>query len=257
MKSNQGKTYRPRINREAWLAELERAKGNITAAAAALGSDDRHGRRLTARFDLEEHAADLRKKAGVSASGRGNPHGRTRDERDFVVLVDSPRRIVVKHDSTVSAIPDGSVAIYALIDPRDARPHYVGQSINPKKRLRQHLAGTSGAAPPGEESYQTPKRWLCELVSQGFRPSLRILEIVSRVDADQAERYWILRLRTEGEPLTNASSVSVPRQLSIVLFLDDELLAAVERIAHRLSPECPASHLAAVRAAILEAAERS
>lgn len=88
------------------------------------------------------------------------------------------------------------VYIYGLTDPNGSIK-YVGQSVNPQLRYVQHLA----------DSADTPKtRWIRELLSNGYKPGLIILEKVEPQQADFTEKWWIVLGRNCGWELTNVGS---------------------------------------------------
>ena len=89
-----------------------------------------------------------------------------------------------------------SVAIYALIDPRDGAIRYVGKSRRPAHRLREHVAESMAK--------RTHKdRWIQQALVAGFRPGMEILELAPGEAADDRERFWIAELRQRGERLVN------------------------------------------------------
>lgn len=85
--------------------------------------------------------------------------------------------------------------IYGLVDPRDHNVHYIGKSVHPIVRWREHLA---------DESDDSPKvKWLEELAMYKLEPDLRILEETTRHDDNYIERKWIEHGIEQGWPLTN------------------------------------------------------
>lgn len=76
----------------------------------------------------------------------------------------------------------GPVAIYVLIDPRDNTVRYVGKTLNPRARLKQHTFGRGNAERDS---------WVSELRSAGFAPRMEILEKVPISGWEAAERKWI------------------------------------------------------------------
>lgn len=85
--------------------------------------------------------------------------------------------------------------IYALLDPETGAVRYIGQSIRPLERLKNHI---------NEQSNCHRSHWLQSLKRKGLKPELRILESVAgEWPWQEAERYWIARGRREGWPLTN------------------------------------------------------
>lgn len=91
---------------------------------------------------------------------------------------------------------DGWVYIYALGDPETGLIRYVGKSIRPEGRVKDHCN-----EPP---SNCHRSHWIQSLKAKGLMPLMTILE-QGRGDYswEHAERYWIARGRSEGWPLTN------------------------------------------------------
>src|SRR3990167_4036755 len=79
--------------------------------------------------------------------------------------------------------------IYGLVDPRDERIRYVGKSNNPRARLRAHFREMRNSKP----CHRTA--WLSNLVSNGLKPIIIILDRVSIDEWQQWEQYYIARLR--------------------------------------------------------------
>jgi hypothetical protein len=108
--------------------------------------------------------------------------------------------------------------IYGLVDPRDGRVRYVGQSEDPDRRFRQHLrdglrlSDTFGLRHPETGRYMgNPlhgrsdcERWLEELAACRLAPKLVLLQTVRRPGwhvieaAHQAEQAWAHHLRAWG-----------------------------------------------------------
>ena len=87
--------------------------------------------------------------------------------------------------------------IYALIDPRDQTPHYIGKTVQnpPQKRLRQHQRkpATDGLA-----------AWIDDLLRADMKPTLETLETAPPgADWRAAEIYWIRHGLAQGWPLEN------------------------------------------------------
>jgi hypothetical protein len=92
----------------------------------------------------------------------------------------------------------GPVFIYALIDPETDEPRYIGKSIRPFERLTNHM---------NEKAACHRTHWLQSLKRKGLRPILVILEgLCGEWPWEEAERYWIARLRQQGAPLVNGTS---------------------------------------------------
>jgi hypothetical protein len=69
-----------------------------------------------------------------------------------------------------------TVFIYALSDPRDGHVRYVGQTVNPTIRHRQHVRCTSL---PTNEAFTA---WLHDLASTGIEPQMSILAELTTID---------------------------------------------------------------------------
>jgi hypothetical protein len=93
-----------------------------------------------------------------------------------------------------------TVYIYALIDPRNEQVRYVGKSKFPKKRLNGHLQGA-------RKGFKTHRHnWIRQLLNEGLKPDLLILEEVKENEWEQAEKKWIVYYRDEnGKDLTNTA----------------------------------------------------
>jgi hypothetical protein len=77
------------------------------------------------------------------------------------------------------------VFIYALVDPRDHRPRYVGKSNNPQLRLASLAYFAAG--PPTKK-----QKWLTELNNTGLWPQLVILEpVLPSENWREREQSWI------------------------------------------------------------------
>lgn len=89
--------------------------------------------------------------------------------------------------------------IYLLSCPITGDPKYVGQSINPQKRFKQHCRLN--------DNLSNTKRcnWLRSLIVQDLKPILKILE--SDLDCyDHAEKKWVKYYKENGFELTNGNA---------------------------------------------------
>lgn len=89
------------------------------------------------------------------------------------------------------------VYIYGLIDPRDRMIKYVGQTVDMRRRLKQHI----------DDRKATPKcRWIAELRHADLEPEMILLETVAEDSAHAVENWWILFCRHQGWPNVNGTN---------------------------------------------------
>lgn len=77
------------------------------------------------------------------------------------------------------------VYIYGLYDPRTGYLRYVGKAQDPQKRLHQHLSSSH------LKNFTHKTNWIKEVLASGFKPELKILQIVNVVNWEKVERRWI------------------------------------------------------------------
>lgn len=87
------------------------------------------------------------------------------------------------------------VYIYALVDPRYNDIRYVGKSLKPQLRLKQHI--NEKACNRGKIS------WIEDLKKSELVPEMRILETCDERNWDERERWWIKYGRENGWELLN------------------------------------------------------
>jgi hypothetical protein len=86
--------------------------------------------------------------------------------------------------------------IYVLIDPRDGKPRYVGQTNNVVTRYNRHLVDT--------DHCRTPKAdWLFVLRILSMKPIMKVLCTADDNKATASEYRWIRKLTERGFTLTN------------------------------------------------------
>lgn len=108
-----------------------------------------------------------------------------------------------------------SFYIYALVDPDTNQIRYIGMSLDPRRRLRQHMRETKKNA--GKNI------WIDGLKARRRTPYLLILETVA-IEADpfERERWWIGFGHYSGWPLTNW----IPDRVDLIFRVDILRLAA-------------------------------
>lgn len=90
------------------------------------------------------------------------------------------------------------VYIYGLHEPEDEEDvRYIGASINPKRRYRNHLAEarTYGLSPRA--------CWIWSVLSRGQTPGLKILAVTDRAHQDLVEAQYACGYVAKGARLTN------------------------------------------------------
>ena len=90
------------------------------------------------------------------------------------------------------------VYLYALIDPRSFSVMYIGQSLDPEKRFREHLRESLG----GGKSKKCA--WIRDLNAQSLLPICQIMGSVFGSAFDE-ERNLILRFKARGKKLVNST----------------------------------------------------
>lgn len=88
------------------------------------------------------------------------------------------------------------VCIYGLIDPRDNKIKYIGQTIDLERRYKQHCSVYGNSS---------KDQWVLELINSGFKPALVHLETVQSIDANPREQWWIELLKVIGGDMVNTA----------------------------------------------------
>lgn len=79
------------------------------------------------------------------------------------------------------------IYVYGLMDPRDGKIKYVGQSMGPDERLSQHIYKARKSRIRRRSALH---RWIRKLLKENALPQVVILEAV-RNPGSLAERKWI------------------------------------------------------------------
>jgi hypothetical protein len=92
------------------------------------------------------------------------------------------------------------IFIYVLIDPRTLEVRYVGQTNNPKERLRAHIS------PHVYMRHNNKKAiWTEELKASGHKPVMQVLFTCQAHDANLWEHHFIKTFKSCG--LLNSAEV--------------------------------------------------
>ena len=102
--------------------------------------------------------------------------------------------------------------IYILKESDTEEIKYVGRTIDPKKRLKNHMVSTH-LEPPSQKN-----NWIKSVIARDANVILEILEEVPREKASEKEYEWITKLTKEGHDLKNTH-----------LSIDEEYKDAISR----------------------------
>jgi hypothetical protein len=100
--------------------------------------------------------------------------------------------------------------IYALLDPRDNEVRYIGKTINPTKRLSEHLADS-------KREYNYRSMWIKSLLKEDLKPLIKFLKICPLSDFVKYETEYIKLYKND--KLTNSDETgqgSVGRRQEII-----------------------------------------
>ncbi len=91
------------------------------------------------------------------------------------------------------------VYIYGLYDPSTNILRYVGKTLNPRARFNMHMSTELRRA----DTYKS--RWIKKLLSNGYKPTMKVLEITDEENWSNREFWWIDTLKSVDHPLVNTS----------------------------------------------------
>jgi hypothetical protein len=82
-----------------------------------------------------------------------------------------------------------TVKIYVLKNPETGLIHYVGRSVTPNVRYRNHLH-------LARKNIHKNKKdaWICSLLDRKLKPLLEIIEVTTIEQATEREKFWIEEL---------------------------------------------------------------
>jgi hypothetical protein len=104
---------------------------------------------------------------------------------------------------------DYAIFIYGLKDPRTGLIMYVGETVDPKRRLQSHIW------PPAKAKSLPPvSRWVLSLRDDGVAPEMVILEECAASHSRGLEDRWIANHRKTNPGLLNVpqNEFGVPRK---------------------------------------------
>jgi len=87
--------------------------------------------------------------------------------------------------------------IYALCDPSSGKIHYIGQSNNAGRRLKEHMRSPAENVQP----------WIWQLGESGLGPGLVILETCPKEDKDNLEEWWLHWAIRKHQPILNTHKI--------------------------------------------------
>lgn len=90
--------------------------------------------------------------------------------------------------------------IYALCDPLTQEVRYIGKSMRPSSRYREHIL----MAEKGEVRTHV-YNWIRALIIRGLLPKLVIVERCEPCDSSEREKFWIRQYKKEGLRLCNCT----------------------------------------------------
>lgn len=94
--------------------------------------------------------------------------------------------------------------VYTLADPRTDEIRYVGLTVSPELRLRQHIHNEVG-------TNASKRHWVEEILKAGFEPRMEIIEIVeSKEMSTEREKFWIQYHFDKGASLLNVRVTHIP-----------------------------------------------
>jgi hypothetical protein len=91
--------------------------------------------------------------------------------------------------------------IYTLTDPTTGLVRYVGKTVNPKRRLHEHMSHAKNTTSSNYNLHSA--NWIRLLIKENKRPILNIIDIAGKNCWECKEQYWIKWYRDKNHDLTN------------------------------------------------------
>jgi hypothetical protein len=95
--------------------------------------------------------------------------------------------------------------IYSLINPLDNKIFYVGQTVNPTKRFKDHMGHLKESARENKEKVKI----INAILKNGNKPVFKVLQCVwgLKSDAEKAETEHIINLKNNGVEIVNLTTI--------------------------------------------------
>lgn len=116
----------------------------------------------------------------------------------------------MKEEITMPPQASGEVVfIYILTEPNGKTVRYVGQTIDPQRRLRSHLfPGASGRFGVGPQK----TKWILDLRKKKLMPRMFVIEVVPAGEELETEQKWIDFYNSDGRQTLNGLDKTIDRR---------------------------------------------
>lgn len=91
--------------------------------------------------------------------------------------------------------------IYGLFDPITFEIKYLGKTINPKLRYKQHIREAVNKI--GKDIKSEKNKWIESILKNKLFPTMGILETTNFLSYAKAENFWITHYKKMGYNITN------------------------------------------------------
>lgn len=144
----------------------------------------------------------------------------------------------------------GAIEIYGLTHPITREVKYVGKSVCIHMRYHQHLWMANKSARP-THLY----KWIKELLDQGLKPGIIVLEEVNEDNWRERERHWIAHYGFEN--LCNMDPAKVHRKLLPTTTITIRIPRRLDRSLKRAGKRLGIYHTALIRQCLIALVEPS